>query len=64
MLAFDANMFRGVLMFDAACLAKGVVRLALALLGRLLGCASEIQAEAAALGNELDEFFRCRCVSP
>ncbi len=49
--------FPGVLVFDTAYLAVGVVGLALMLLGRLLRRASEIQAEAAALRNELDEFF-------
>jgi len=51
------GMFQGVLVFDTAYLAVGVVGLALMLLGRLLRRASEIQAEAAALRNELDEFF-------
>ena len=51
------GLFHGVLVFDTAYLAVGVVGLALMLLGRLLRRASEIQAEAAALRNELDEFF-------
>jgi hypothetical protein len=51
------GMFQGVLVFDTAYLAVGVVGLALMLLGRLLRRASEIQAEAASLRSELDEFF-------
>lgn len=52
-----SGMFKGVLVFDTAYLAVGVVGLAMVLLGRLLRRASEIQAEAAALRSELDEFF-------
>lgn len=47
----------GVLIFDTAYLAVGVVGLALVLLGRLLRRAVEIQSEAAAMRSELDEFF-------
>ncbi len=49
--------FTGVLTFDTAYLAVGVVGLALMLLGRLLHRAAEIQTEAAAMRSELDEFF-------
>jgi hypothetical protein len=49
--------FKSVLIFDTAYLAVGVVGLALVLLGRLLQRAAEIQSEAAAMRNELDEFF-------
>ena len=51
------SMFRSVLIFDTAYLAVGVVGLALVLLGRLLQRAAEIQSEAAAIRNELNEFF-------
>ncbi|HEY0026802.1 MAG TPA: DUF2975 domain-containing protein [Allosphingosinicella sp.] len=49
--------FTGVLIFDTAYLAVGVVGLALVLLGGLLRRAVEIQGEAAAMRSELDEFF-------
>jgi len=49
--------FTGFLVFDTAYLAVGVIGLALLLLGRLLRRASEVQAEAAALRDELDAFF-------
>ena len=49
--------FRGILIFDTAYLAVGVVGLALILLGRLLARAAEIQADAARLQDELGGFF-------
>ena len=51
------TMFKGVLVFDTAYLAVGVVGLALVLLGRLLARAAELQSEAAAMRDELAEFF-------
>lgn len=50
-------VFKGVLTFDTAYLAVGVVGLVLMLLGRLLQRAAEIQSEAIAMRSELDEFF-------
>jgi hypothetical protein len=47
----------GLLMFDVAYLAVGVVGLALILLGRLLARAAEVQREAADLREELGGFF-------
>ena len=49
--------FTGMLIFDTAYLAVGVVGLALVLLGSLLRRAFEIQSEAAAMRSELDDFF-------
>ncbi len=49
--------FTGLLIFDTAYLAVGVVGLALILLGRLLARAAEIQADAARLQDELGGFF-------
>ena len=49
--------FSGVLIFDTAYLAVGVVGLALILLGRLLARAAEIQADAARMQDELGGFF-------
>lgn len=51
------SAFVGVLVFDTAYLAVGVVGLALILLGRLLARAAEIQADAARLEDELGGFF-------
>jgi hypothetical protein len=51
------STYTSVLIFDTAYLAVGVVGLALVLLGRLLQRAAEIQSEAAAMRDELDEFF-------
>jgi hypothetical protein len=51
------SSFAGVLIFDTAYLAVGVVGLALILLGRLLARAAEIQADAARMQDELGGFF-------
>jgi hypothetical protein len=47
----------GVLVFDTAYVAVGVVGIAFILLGRLLERASEIEREAGELRAELGEFF-------
>jgi len=51
------GQWSGVLVFDVAYLAVGVVGLALALIGRLMRLAGEVQAEAAALREEVGGFF-------
>jgi hypothetical protein len=49
--------FQGVLHYDAAYVAVGVVGLSLMLLGRMLVRAAEAEAQAKALRAELDEFL-------
>jgi hypothetical protein len=51
-----ARQFAGILQFDVAYLAVGVVGLALILMGGLLTRAAELQAEAAELRDELGGF--------
>jgi hypothetical protein len=53
----DPGQWAGILHFDVAHLAVGVVGLALILLGKLLRRAAELQAEADALKDELGGFF-------
>jgi len=51
------GQWSGVLVFDIAYLAVGVVGLALALIGRLMRLAGEVQSEAEALREEVGAFF-------
>lgn len=51
------GQWSGVLVFDLAYLAVGVVGLALALIGRLMRLAGAVQEEAAALREEVGGFF-------
>jgi len=51
------GQWSGVLVFDIAYLAAGVVGLALALIGRLMRLAGQVQSEAEALREEVGAFF-------
>ncbi|HMJ92618.1 MAG TPA: hypothetical protein VK472_00815 [Allosphingosinicella sp.] len=57
LLRREPGEWAGLLVFDVAYLAVGVVGLALILLGRLLRLAGETQREAADLRDELGSFF-------
>ena len=57
LLRRDPDEWAGVLVFDVAYLAVGLIGLALILLGRLLRLAGATQREAAELRDELGSFF-------
>jgi len=51
------GLWSGILVFDVAYLAVGVIGLSLTLIGRLLKLAGQVQEEAAALREEVSGFF-------